>query len=118
MIIPMRNLASYSNGLAPHFSKKLNFFCKDYTYDILSYQPTPQPTEKMSHYLMHPAIWQDASCVFGFNSLNGNTYIEYITLNIPLTEEQKAELNTLKTSDQLEGFWKKHNISVTHDYHD
>lgn len=69
-------------------------------------------------YLMHPSLWTQLTCVAGFTNLNGKTYIEYIIKNIPLTEDQKAELNTLTTSDQLDAFWKKHNISITHEYYD
>ena len=72
----------------------------------------------MVYYLMHPSLWSDLTQVSGFTNLNGNTYIEYINQSIPLNDEQKSELNTLKTSDQLEGFWKKHNIDVTHEYYD
>jgi len=71
----------------------------------------------MSIYLIHPQLWHElATNVSGFTRLNGKTYFDYVLMNLHLTQEQRTEIDSVETYEDLVAFWDKHNISITHDY--
>lgn len=66
------------------------------------------------HYILSPEAFDCLSEVTGFNTLNGDTYSEYITIvRHDLSEDIKKQiLETVFPLDIL----KKHNIKYTHEY--
>jgi hypothetical protein len=69
-------------------------------------------------YLMSPELFNQLSCVRGFNNLNGQTYPDHVILILSeiLTSSQKDEVKKCENEQDVLDYLKNQMIEVTHNF--
>ena len=78
---------------------------------------TIEKNMKNEHYIMSPELFECLSEVIGFNTLNGNTYMEYITIVRPeIHPNIKKEILQCHFHEDALDILQRNGIEYTHNY--